>query len=268
MKTPHEARLWGEALFAGSMPAAYRAVLRARGRSNAMKVLLAGLVRGGDVAFDVGANRGHFTALMSNLAGRRGRVHAFEPSPDTCRLLQATLAARARTPANVIVNIAAAGAEDGVATLHTPQRDHGQASLRTHDTGSWSGAAAIETTEVVLVRLDTYAEAQRISRVDVMKMDVEGAELPALRGFAAGLRSFHPIVVCELCAAWTRAFGYDPDAVVEELRRAGYTSFHLVTERGDLRPLGDVRVLNDGASRDMVASSGDVHADRIRRLVR
>jgi FkbM family methyltransferase len=267
MKTLHRARLWSEALFAGSMPAAYRAVLRMRGQSNAMKVLLAGLVRGGDVAFDVGANRGFFTALMSNLAGRGGRVYAFEPSPDTCRLLDATLAARARTPANVVVNAVAVGAEDGRATLHTPQLDHGQASLKTHDSGSWSADAPVQTTEVALIRLDTYAEAQRISRVDVVKMDVEGAELPALRGFATGLRTFHPIVVCELCGAWTRAFDYEPDSVIEELKRAGYASFHLVTDRGDLRTLGDMRELNDGESRDIVASAG-VHADRIARLVR
>ena len=72
----HAARLRGEALFAGTMPAAYRSVLRARGRSNPMKVLLAGIVRRGDVVFDIGANQGIFTALMSNMAGRDGRVHA------------------------------------------------------------------------------------------------------------------------------------------------------------------------------------------------
>ena len=67
MKALHDVRLRGEAALAGTMPAAYRALLRIRGRSNQMKVLLAGLVRRGDVVFDVGANQGIFTALMSNL---------------------------------------------------------------------------------------------------------------------------------------------------------------------------------------------------------
>jgi FkbM family methyltransferase len=53
-----------------------------------------------------------------------------------------------------------------------------------------------------------------LARIDVVKMDVEGAELPALRGFAAGLRTFHPIVACELCGAWTHAFDYEPSAVI------------------------------------------------------
>ena len=253
---------------ADTMPAVYRALLRTRGRSNPMKVALAGLVRRGDVVFDVGANQGIFAALMSNLAGREGRVHAFEPSPETCGLLRATLAARARFPANVVVNATAVGAEDGTATLHTPQRDHGQASLKTHDTGSWSGGAAVQSREIAVTRLDTYVASLQPARIDVVKMDIEGGELPALRGFAAGLRTFRPIVACELCGAWTRAFGYEPVAVIDELRRAGYDAFHLVTDRGDLRVLADLTALNDGSSRDVVASAGGVHAGRIRRLVR
>jgi len=232
-----------------------------------MKVLLAGLVRRGDVVFDIGANQGLFTALMSNLAGRDGRVHAFEPSAETCRLLRATLDARARTPANVVVNAMAAGADDGAAMLHTPQRDHGQASLMTHDAGSWSAGAAVQSSEIVVTRLDAYVDAQRPPRIDVAKLDIEGAELPALRGFSAGLRKFHPIVVCELCGAWTHAFDYEPSAVIGELKSAGYTSFHLVTDRGDLRRLTDLRELNDGESRDLVASAGGRHAERILRLL-
>ncbi|MFI5231327.1 MAG: FkbM family methyltransferase [Gemmatimonadales bacterium] len=268
MSVLHRARLRGEALLAGTVPGVYRALLRVRGRSNAMKILLAGLVRRGDVVFDVGANQGIFTAMMSNLVGRGGRVHAFEPSPETCDLLRATLAMRARTPANVVVNALAAGAEDGTATLHTPRRDHGQASLRTHDAGSWSGGAAVHSDAISITKLDTYAGAQRLARIDVVKMDIEGAELPALRGFAAGLRTFHPIVVCELCGAWTRAFDYEPAAVVDELRRAGYPEFHVVTRSGGLSPLPGASALNDGESRDIVATAGGVHAARIHRLVR
>lgn len=268
MRPLHAARLWGEALLAGGMPSVYHGILRAWGRSNSMKVLLVALVRRGDVVFDVGANKGVFTALMSNLVGRDGRVHAFEPSPDTCALLRATLAERARNPANVVVNASAVGTEDGVATLYTPQQDHGQASLKTHDAGSWSAHAAVRSAPVRVLALDTYSLTHAPSRVDVVKMDVEGAELPALRGFAAGLRSAHPIVVCELCGAWTRAFDYEPSAVIAELRAAGYDSFFLVTGRGDLRVLVDAQSVNDGESHDLVAIVGAAHESRVRRVVR
>ena len=195
-------------------------------------------------------------------------MHAFEPSPDTSNLLRATLAERARNPENVVVNTAAVGREDGVATLHTPQQDHGQASLKTHDTGSWAGAPAVRSTEVRVLALDPYIATHAPSRVDVVKMDVEGAELLALRGFTAGLRSFQPVVVCELCGAGTRAFDYEPDAVIDELRAAGYDSFFLVSGAGDLRPLANPRSVNDGESHDLVATVAARHGSRVQRLVR
>ena len=260
-------RLRGEALLAGRVPAVYRAILRLRGRSNGIKVLLAGLVRRGDIVFDVGANRGIFTALMSNLVGPEGRVHAFEPSVETCRLLEATLAERALDPANVVINTSAVGTRDGVATLYTPRLDHEQASLEPHDTGSWSGDATVRSAEVRVTALDSYAAAQARPHVDVIKMDIEGAELPALRGFASGLRSLHPIIVCEICGEWTRAFGYQPSDVVAELKQAGYDAFYLVTDRGDLDPLVAIESVNDGESRDLVAVVSSAHAGRVARLV-
>lgn len=232
-----------------------------------MKMLLIGLVRRGDVVFDVGANRGIFTALMSNLVGAGGRVHAFEPSPDTCRLLQGTLAERARDPANVVVNASAVGMRDGTATLYTPRRDDGQASLRTHDAGSWSDGAPVRSAEVRVTALDTYVVSLALRRIDVVKMDVEGAELPALRGFAAGLRAGHPIVVCEVCGAWTRSFEYQPSDVVDELQSAGYDSFYLVTDRGGLRAVGSTDSMNDGGSHDLVAIVHALHEGRVKRLV-
>jgi hypothetical protein len=83
-----------------------------------------------------------------------------------------------------------------------------------------------------------------------------------------GLKAFHPVVVSEVCGAWTRAFGYEPSAIIEELKRAGYTAFSLVTERGDLLPLSDNQSLDDGESRDIVATAGEMHVQRTRRLVR
>jgi FkbM family methyltransferase len=218
--------------------------------------------------FDVGANKGVFTALISNLVGRDGRVHAFEPSPDTCTLLRATLTERARNPANVVINTAAVGTEDGVATLHTPQQDHGQASLKTHDTGSWAGEVAVGSVEVRIVALDTYVSMHALLHIDVVKMDVEGAELLAVRGFTAGLKSAQPVVVCELCGAWTHAFDYEPSAVIDELRTVGYDTFFLLTDKGDLRVLADMLSVNDGESYDLVAVVAAAHGSRVERLLR
>jgi FkbM family methyltransferase len=268
MSVFHMVRLKCEAFAAGHMRSAYGRGLTLWGRSNPMKPLLVGLVRRGDIVFDVGANRGIFTALLSNLVGDEGQVHAFEPSPDTCVLLRGTLAERARNPKNVTVNVSAVGTDDGATILFTPRDDHGQASLRTHDSGSWSQSAPVTSTPVAMTRLDSYAAKMQLSRVHVVKIDVEGAELLALSGFAAGLKSMHPIVACELCRAWTEAFDYEPSVVIGQLRKAGYDTFHLVSEGGELVRLTDFRRVNDGESHDLVASVARSHAARIDPLVR
>lgn len=267
MNVLHTTRLRLEALCAANLPLLYHGVLKLWGRSNGMKVLQVALVRSGDVVLDVGANRGIFTALLSNLVGANGRVHAFEPSPTTCQLLHQSLAERARLPGNVVINQSAVGDEDGVTTLYTPHEDHGQASLRTHDAGSWSADVAVGALQCPITKLDSYVDSQRLTRVDIVKMDVEGAELLALRGFAAGLRRFHPVVICELCGAWTHAFDYAPTAVIALLREAGYDTFYVVTDGGDLRHLTDPVELNDGASHDIVAAVNAAHSDRLRRAL-
>ena len=58
-------------------------VLRWTGSGCLEKRVYLALVREGDVVFDIGANLGHFTLLFSDLVGRRGEVHAFEPVPPT-----------------------------------------------------------------------------------------------------------------------------------------------------------------------------------------
>ncbi len=258
-------RLRAEAALASRVPSFYHAILRRWGRSNSIKVLLAALVRRGDVVFDVGANRGFHTALMSNLAGPTGAIHAFEPSPDTCRMLEATLRARAPYRENVIVNTSAAGMEDGVTTLYTPMEDHGQASLQKHDAGSWSAGALVNAITCRVTRLDSYCAAHAISRIDVVKMDIEGAELLALRGFGESLKKHLPVVVLELCAEWTRAFGYEPTDAIAALRGAGYDTFRIVSESGTTLPLGDERLINDGHSRDVIAAVSGRHASRLAR---
>lgn len=263
----HAARLRLEAIAARWVPGAYRWLLLRWGRSNNMKVLMTCLVRDGDVVFDVGANRGILTAVMSNLAGAAGSIHAFEPSPEACRLLASTLADRASGGRNVRVTQTAVGDLDGTSTLHTPGSDLEQASLAPQHAGSWSTAGAVRTEVCEVVRLDTYVARHAIEQVDLLKIDVEGAELPVLRGFTVGLRTLKPAIVCELCGNWTSAFQYVPSQAIAELHALGYDRFFLVTDRGALCPLEDPAVLDDGISRDVLCLIAGKHTDRLRRCV-
>lgn len=204
-------------------PRLYLRMLRLTGRGSSEKRAFLALLRPGDVVFDVGANRGHFTRLFSRIVGESGAVHAFEPVPATFALLRDTMR-RAGSPTNVSLHACALGDEEGIATLNVPGSDDGQASLRTHSSGSWSEAPAVQHFECAITTLDKFTAA--MDRLDFVKCDVEGAELPVIRGARTTLTRLAPLLWLEANPEWTRAFGYTPDDLVTELRTIGYDTFH------------------------------------------
>lgn len=245
-------------------PILYAAALRLRPASLDKRVFLR-LVRPGDSVFDVGANLGHYTVLFSHLAGRNGEVHAFEPIPSTFDRLSANVAARARF-GNVRLNRAAVSDRPGPVTLWLPGDDHGQASLARHRAGSWTPATEVREFSCEAVRLDDYVRERGTGQVAFVKCDVEGAELPALRGAAETLKRHRPLLHLEVSAAWTGDFGYDPADLIRFLLDLGYRSFHLLRE--DVRRLDDPLTELGGLqeSVNLLCAVPEVHGERIRFL--
>jgi FkbM family methyltransferase len=209
-------------------PLLYRAALRMKGTLTAELRVFTHLVRAGNTVFDIGANRGHFTVLFSRLVGRYGTVHAFEPVAPTYAKLCTRVAAEGAS-ANTVLVPAAVSDQAGRFPIFLPGEDDGQASLATHETGSWHEA---NTTEYVCdaMTLDDYVRAHAVRRLDFVKCDVEGAELPALRGAAATLALWKPTLYVELNPDWVRAFGYTPRDLWDFLRGIGYAQiFHVST---------------------------------------
>lgn len=148
---------------------------------------LATWVRAGDWVLDVGANLGNYTARLSELVGENGRVLAFEPVPETFELLAANLA---RFPLrNVsLFNVAVSDAPD-LGGITMPRLDSGlENRYMAHLT---DGPSAFS---VYCLPVDALALPHRVSLV---KIDVEGHELPALRGMRALLERDHPVLIVE-----------------------------------------------------------------------
>jgi FkbM family methyltransferase len=206
-------------------PRLFVRLLRAAGRGSLEKRLFLQLIRRGDVVCDIGANTGYFTRLFSDIVGPNGSVEAFEPGPDTFATLESAVGSRR----NVRLHPLALGErEDATVPLFQPGADHGQASLCTHDHGSWAGAQTVSRHECRLTTLD--ACARDWTRLDFVKCDVEGAELLVLRGARETLARFSPVLFVEVYAEWTRAFGYLPADLVAFLTDAGYDTFFLVDD--------------------------------------
>lgn len=223
------------------LPSLYAALLGLRPNHDADKRLFLRLVRPGDVIFEVGANRGYYTCLFSRLVGRAGRVHAFEPVPETYSILREALAGEP-TAANVDAHQCAVADREGNAPIFVPGMDDGQASLRRHAAGSWAGAPQVRELTCSTITLDAYAGRQGIERIDLLKCDVEGAELLLLRGAVGVLARHRPALHLEVSRDWPRAFGYEVEELIAWLRGRGYADCRLV-RRGGLAPLTPERGL-------------------------
>lgn len=131
---------------------------------------LAKIVQPGDVCLDIGANFGYFSLLMSALTGDKGKAIAFEPTPHIAALLRGT--GNSNSPGFSVAEVALAD-KSGKMTFHVPDGNFGDASLLQRSDREAIGNTNIQ---VNVITLDEYLEQQKIERVDVIKMDVEGAE--------------------------------------------------------------------------------------------
>jgi FkbM family methyltransferase len=133
------------------------------------------------VVFDVGANYGQWSAgLRSALGTRTGRFFLFEPQP-AC---QSALAG-AGIPNQVVIP-AAVSDEEGSATIFADTPGSGVASVHRRRDSYFCDMTAHQE-KVPVTTIDREVERWGIERIDLLKLDIEGAEFQALRGAAGSL---------------------------------------------------------------------------------
>ena len=144
---------------------------------------------------DIGAHIGYYAAYLSP---RVRRVYAFEPDPRNLPGIRAN----SRLAGNVEIVAAAVSSRDGVAPLHV-----GRSSALTSLEGDGTGV----TVDVPLLRIDTFCAAHPGIRVGLVKTDIEGHDLEALRGMAQMVARDQPLILTEcnshaevaaLCREW------------------------------------------------------------------
>jgi FkbM family methyltransferase len=177
------------------------------------------------VVVDAGANQGHWSvALLA--AVPEARLFAFEPSPTACGRLERALDGRAEA-----VN-AAVGSERGEMSLFTPEPGSEHASLYQRQI---PGEILDQTEKVAVRRLDEFFRSRSIERVDVLKLDVEGHELEALRGCGSLLDDIS-VIQFEFGGAAIDAKLFFRD-LYGFLAEHGFRLFRLLPE--GLWPIGD-----------------------------
>lgn len=200
------------------------------------RMVMRGVIRPGDVAFDIGANIGVHTVLISALIGPSGRVFAFEPNSDLAPALRRTVDPLPNADAFVI----ALSDENREATLFVPEFNL-MASL-----ANWTkpqhAAGEVRSVACAMRRLDDLVEAGTIPLPDFVKCDVEGAELKVFRGARSVLdRVGAPVVLFEVNAGAAAGFGQGVADAKEFLSELSAPGYHFLSIEADGR-LADVPV--------------------------
>jgi FkbM family methyltransferase len=170
------------------------------------------LIHPGFIVLDIGANFGVFTKLFSQLVGPQGFVIAFEPVPQTFRTLAAGIERYHRS--NVQAKNEAVSDHEGAVLMAVPQYEENagdnlyQASIV--DSSQSPNAFTVKSVTV---------DSLQLSRVDFIKIDVEGHELEVLHGSRRTLEQHHPTLMVEVTSPRTVEFlcatmGYGKPAMI------------------------------------------------------
>ncbi len=178
-----------------------------------------GLEPGGTFV-DVGAHIGSYALKAAKIVGPAGRVIAIEPNPDTLQRLRDNLRASGATVVTV-QPVACADSETSLEFFASLGSNTGGSSLS--QTSASRDAQPVRAYQVRARPLDAIIEEAGLGRVDVVKIDTEGAELSVLKGARRTLARYRPVVIAELWEGTLKAMGTSPAEVVEFLKSQGYT---------------------------------------------
>ncbi|TXN20057.1 FkbM family methyltransferase [Methylobacterium sp. WL9] len=181
-------------------------------------------VKTGDVVVDIGANVGFHTFALRQIVGDTGKVYAVEADIDNATAIRTSILKSGDT--RVFLLPVAAGDTPGILTVATKERTN----------AAFSSQGESSNTLAVCVRLDDVIQ----DRVDFIKIDIEGAEISAVRGMTRILEA-RPVVASEFCPHHMQML-YGSDRAEEYLQfffERSYICYYIMPS-GDLEHLSNI----------------------------
>jgi FkbM family methyltransferase len=199
---------------------------------------IAAVVRPGNVCYDIGANVGFFSIVLSRLAGPTGSVYAFEPVPRNVSAIEQN--ARLNRLGNITVLKVALASVDGESELLLAHHIGGAMLKSAGAPPDLAGRLDVRT-----AALDTLSKWGSVKPPHFVKIDVEGAEIDVLQGMTAILKKWAPAIMLELddedmtacdnkvarCVSLLCRFGYRAEALPKSYPDSRWFVRHIIATR-------------------------------------
>jgi FkbM family methyltransferase len=191
------------------------------------------LLQPGMVVVDVGANVGYFSLLSADQVGPTGMVYAFEPEPVNHSLLQKNIDLNAYS--NILAMQMAVSNTSGCIEFFLSELDSGSHSI--YQEGARGVADKLSVTSTTL---DSFLEELGWPNIDLVKIDVEGAELAVLEGMESSIqRSSCLTLILEYCPFLLQSAGLNPSDLLDKLTSLGFQT-HIIDDKNGVLPLDEV----------------------------
>lgn len=178
------------------------------------------LLKPGDVAIDVGANVGYYSLLFSQLVECSGWVVAFEALPKTVEIFRRNVELNQASNIN-IANVAVTDRTGDVTVFASPATNIGMSTISAEK--GFSAAAVVPG-----VRLTDFINAEEMRRTTLIKIDVEGAEVPIVEDILDHLSQFSSRLCLAIEADETNLAEWA--GLFERLRQNGFFAYDLQNE--------------------------------------
>lgn len=174
-------------------------------------------IKAGDVILDIGANNGYYSLLAANKAGNNGSVFAFEPDENNIKLLKKNIVLNKIT--NIKVEEVAVADKNGSIQFSSNSIHTGKSTIVVDE--------KVNSKTVRGITLDSFIKNKKIN---VIIMDIEGAELLALKGAKKTVLKNDLTLFFEYNPKSIKSFGYKPNELIKYIYELGFNSISIIDE--------------------------------------
>ena len=191
----------------------------------------------GNIALDIGANIGLQSIRMSQCCGEKGEVYAFEPLSYICKKFNKNITLNKCS--NITLLQLAISDKDEISTITIDEHAWNQGAFSLQNTNN---GGALE--QITIKIADQIPEIINLSRLELIKIDVEGFEYHVLRGLELTLKKFKPRLIFEYDVNYWIATGQSITDCYKYLSAMDYTLYQVTQVGCEL--IRDAEMINDG----------------------